>query len=102
MLYARTATIATIYPQTSSALLVPVGWRRISTYLARFLPDAAIDSVELDRAVIDVAKNIFGARETADPTFIESDGRRVPEPPQRALRPHSFVDAFTAAHFPFP
>jgi len=46
-------------------LVLGLGGGVISTYLGRFLPDATIDTVELDPGVIDVAKKIFGVRETA-------------------------------------
>jgi len=76
MLYARTATIAAIYPQDLKRVLVlGLGGGVISTYLGRFLPDATIDTVELDPGVIDVAKKYFGVRETGKSRLFEGDGR---------------------------
>jgi hypothetical protein len=63
MLYSRAMTIAAIYPQdVKRVLILGLGG---PTYLGRFLPDATIDTVELDPGVIDVAKKYFGIRETS-------------------------------------
>ncbi len=101
MLYARTMSIATIYPQdVKRVLIIGLGAGGISTYLGRFLPDATIDGVELDPGVIDVAKKYFGIRETSKVRLIESDGRVF-------LNRHKetydviLVDAFTGSYIPF-
>jgi len=101
MLYSRVMTIAAIYPQAvKRVLIVGLGGGAIPTYLGRFLPDAMIDSVELDPGVIDIAKNYFGIRETSKSRLIDSDGRVF-------LRRHSenydiiMVDAFTGSYIPF-
>jgi spermidine synthase len=101
MLYARAVTIAAIYPQdVKRVLVVGLGGGGLSTYLARFLPDATIDSVELDPGVIDVAKKYFGIRETSKSRFFDSDGRvflnRHKEPYDLII-----VDAFTGSYIPF-
>jgi spermidine synthase len=101
MLYARTATIAAIYPQDLRRVLVlGLGGGVISTYLGRFLPDATVDTVELDPGVIDVAKKYFGVRETRKSRLFESDGRvflnRHTEPYDLII-----VDAFTGSYIPF-
>ena len=101
MLYSRVMTIAAIYPQdVKRVLIVGLGGGAIPTYLGRFLPDATIDSVELDPGVIDVAKKYFGIRETSKSRLIGSDGRVF-------LKRHSetydiiMVDAFTGSYIPF-
>ena len=101
MLYARTATIAAIYPQDlKRVLVIGLGGGAIPTYLGRFLPDATIDTVELDPGVIDVAKKYFGVRETSKSRIFESDGRvflnRHTEPYDLII-----VDAFTGSYIPF-
>ena len=64
-----------------------------------FLPDARIETIELDPGVIDVAKNI-GLRETNRFHLTESDGRVY-------LKRHTelygliMVDAFTGSYIPF-
>jgi spermidine synthase len=101
MLYARAMTIALIYPQeVKRVLILGLGGGAITTYLGRFLPDATIDTIELDPGVIDVAKKYFGIRETSKSRLYESDGRVF-------LNRHSqlydliIVDAFTGSYIPF-
>ena len=101
MLYARAVSIATMYPQdVKRVLILGLGGGAISTYLGRFLPDATIDTVELDPGVIDAAKKYFGIRETSRVRFLESDGRvflnRNKEPYDLIV-----VDAFTGSYIPF-
>jgi spermidine synthase len=101
LLYARAMSIAAIYPQDIKRVLVMgLGGGSIPIYLDRFLPDARIDTVELDPGVIDVAKKYFGLRETNRFHFIESDGRvflnRHAEPYDLIM-----VDAFTGSYIPF-
>jgi spermidine synthase len=101
MTYSRAMTIAAIYPQdVRRVLILGLGGGGIPTYLGRFLPDATIDSVELDPGVIDAAKSYFGIRETSKSRFFESDGRVF-------LNRHSerydliIVDAFSGSYIPF-
>jgi spermidine synthase len=99
--YARAATIATVYPpDVKRVLILGLGGGALSAYLGRFLPDATIDSVELDPGVIDIAKKYFGLHETAKSRFIESDGRvylhRHSEPYDLIV-----VDAFSGNYIPF-
>ena len=101
MLYARTMSIATIYPQdVKRVLIIGLGAGGISTYLGRFLPDATIDGVELDPGVIDVAKKYFGIRETRKSRFIASDGR-VFLNRNKETYDLIVVDAFTGSYIPF-
>ena len=101
MLYARTMTVATIYPQEiKRVLMLGLGGGAILTYLGRFLPESKFDTVELDPGVIDAAKKYFGVRETSRSRLIDGDGRVF-------LRRHSkpydiiIVDAFTGSYIPF-
>src|ERR1019366_3442828 len=65
MLYARAMSIASIFPPDIKRVLVlGLGAGSIPVYLQRFLPDATIDTVELDPGVIDVSRKYFGLRET--------------------------------------
>jgi spermidine synthase len=101
MLYGRALTIATIYPpDVKRVLMVGLGGGGVSTYLGRFLPEATIDSVDLDPGVIDAAKKYFGMRETGRSHLIESDGRvfltRHSEPYDLII-----VDAFSGSYIPF-
>src|SRR5215472_6029173 len=101
MAYARTMTIAAVYPRDiKRVLMLGLGGGAIPAYLARFIPAATIDIVELDPGVIDVAKTYFGIRETSASHLYESDARvflnRHSEPYDLIL-----VDAFTGSYIPF-
>jgi predicted membrane-bound spermidine synthase len=74
--YAQVMTIATVYPETpNKILMLGLGGGSISTYLGRFLPDAAITTVEIDPGVIKAAKTYFGLRETERMRYPSGDGR---------------------------
>jgi spermidine synthase len=101
MAYARTMTIAAIYPRDiKRVLMLGLGGGAIPAYLGRFIPAATIDIVEVDPGVIDVAKKYFGVRETSAAHLYESDARvflnRHSEPYDIIL-----VDAFTGSYIPF-
>jgi predicted membrane-bound spermidine synthase len=101
MLYSRAITIAAIHPQDIRRILIlGLGGGAIPGYLGRFLPDATIDTVELDPGVIDIAKKYFGMRETEKSRIHAGDGRvflnRHPEPYDLII-----ADAFTGSYIPF-
>jgi spermidine synthase len=74
--YAQVMTIAAIYPETArKILMLGLGGGSISTYLGRFMPDAAITTVEIDPGVITAAKTYFGLRETERMRYRAGDGR---------------------------
>jgi spermidine synthase len=74
--YAQVMTIATIYPQRArKILMLGLGGGSISTYLGRFMPQAAITTVEIDPGVITAAKTYFGLRETERMRYRAGDGR---------------------------
>ncbi len=74
--YAQVMTIATIYPETpKKILMLGLGGGSISTYLGRFMPEAAITTVEIDPGVINAAKSYFGLRETERMRYRAGDGR---------------------------
>jgi len=74
--YAQVMTIATIYPETArKILMLGLGGGSISTYLGRFMPQAAITTVEIDPGVITAAKTYFGLRETERMRYHAGDGR---------------------------
>jgi spermidine synthase len=65
-----------MYPEElKSILMVGLGGGSISTYLGRFLPEAAINTVEIDPGVIAAAKKYFGVRTTGKVRYLEGDGR---------------------------
>ena len=74
--YAQVMTIAAIYPETArKVLMLGLGGGSISTYLGRFMPEAAITTVEIDPGVITAAKTYFGLRETERMRYRAGDGR---------------------------
>jgi len=74
--YAQVMTIAAIYPETArKILMLGLGGGSISTYLGRFMPEAAVTTVEIDPGVITAAKTYFGLRETERIRYRAGDGR---------------------------
>ena len=74
--YAQVMTIATIYPERArKILMLGLGGGSISTYLGRFMPEAAITTVEIDPGVITAAKTYFGLRESERMRYRAGDGR---------------------------
>jgi len=74
--YAQVMTIATVYPEAPrKILMLGLGGGSISTYLGRFMPEAAITTVEIDPGVITAAKTYFGVRETERMRYHAGDGR---------------------------
>jgi spermidine synthase len=99
--YAQTMTVAVIYPaELKKVLMIGLGGGSISTYLGRFLPETKIDTVELDKRVIQVAKTYFGLRETERVRYLDSDGR-VFLNRNKELYDLIVVDAFQGGYVPF-
>ena len=74
--YAQVMTIATIYPEAPRRILMlGLGGGSISTYLGRFMPEAAVTTVEIDPGVITAAKTYFGLRESERMRYRAGDGR---------------------------
>jgi spermidine synthase len=74
--YAQVMTIATIYPEAPRRILMlGLGGGSISTYLGRFMPEAAVTTVEIDPGVITAAKTYFGLRESDRMRYRAGDGR---------------------------
>jgi spermidine synthase len=99
--YTRTASIAAVYPQDIKRILVlGLGGGSVPLYLARAMPQATIDTVELDPGVIEISKKYFGLRESDHFHLIESDGRVFLN---RHREPYDIivVDAFTGSYIPF-
>jgi spermidine synthase len=101
MPYSRLMSVAAIFPtEIKRVLVLGLGAGSIAVYLHRFVPDAAIDAVELDPGVIEVAKKYFGLRESAKFRLIPGDARMYLN---RHREPYDliFVDAFTGSYIPF-
>jgi spermidine synthase len=74
--YTRFMTAGLIYPKKIERILeIGFGGGRTSWYLHRFLPAVPVTSVELDPAVLDLARKYFHIRDEANFTVATSDGR---------------------------
>jgi len=99
--YLRMMTTALAYaPRVDSILLVGLGGGVLTNYLGRFLPDAQIDSVEIDPGVVDAAKTWFGVKEAERKRVVESDGR-VFLNRNRRLYDVALIDAYIGGAVPF-
>jgi spermidine synthase len=99
--YAQVMTIATIYPPAPrKILMLGLGGGSISTYLGRFMPDAAITTVEIDPGVITAAKTYFGLRESARMRYLAGDGR-VFLTRNTELYDLILLDAYRGGYVPF-
>lgn len=99
--YTQLMTAGLLYPEaTKRILMIGLGAGSVSTYLARAMPDAQIDVVEVDPGVISVARQYFGVRETDRLHIIESDGR-VYLARHNALYDLILLDAYRELGVPF-
>ena len=80
--------------------MIGLGGGSISTYLGRFMPDVAIDTVEIDRRVIETAKTYFGLRETERVRYLDGDGR-VFLNRNKDVYDLILVDAYQGGYVPF-
>jgi spermidine synthase len=74
--YTRYMTSTLMYAKdVHSVLEIGFGGGRTAWYLHRFLPNVTITSVELDPAVVDLAKKYFGIRDEPNFHVVNRDGR---------------------------
>jgi spermidine synthase len=74
--YTRFMTAGLAYAKKLDRILeIGFGGGRTAWYLHRFLPQAQITSVELDPAVVELARKYFGVREEANFKVVSEDGR---------------------------
>jgi spermidine synthase len=74
--YTRFMTAGLMYAKDIHSILeIGFGGGRTSWYLHRFLPDVSVTSVELDPAVLELAKKYFGIREEPNFQVVNRDGR---------------------------
>ncbi len=64
-----------VAPAPKDILIVGLGGGTLTATFAKLLPEARIDAVEVDKAVINVADRFFGVRGTERIHIHESDGR---------------------------
>src|SRR5262249_58001775 len=69
--YAQTMTVAAIHPEMPKRILMlGLGGGSLSTYLGRFMPDAASNTVEINLTVINEAKTYYELRPTTHVRFL--------------------------------
>ncbi|MBV9532300.1 MAG: fused MFS/spermidine synthase [Bradyrhizobium sp.] len=74
--YTRFMTASLMYAKDVHSILeVGFGGGRTAWYLHRFLPNVSITSVELDPAVVQLARKYFGIREEPNFQVVNRDGR---------------------------
>jgi spermidine synthase len=97
----RTMTTALAYlPDPKRILMLGLGGGSISTYLGRAMPNAIIDTVEIDPGVIAAAKKYFGLRDHARVRYLAGDGR-VMLRRNRQTYDVILVDAYHGGYVPF-
>jgi spermidine synthase len=91
-----------VQPRPGRILIVGLGGGTLPGVLSDLFPDAAIDTVEIDAAVVRVAREYFGFRETPRQRVIEQDARVfVKRAIERGERyDHILLDAFTGDYIP--
>jgi len=100
--YARLFTSAPVYvPNPERILVIGLGGGTTSRYLARHIPDATIDAVEVDPGIVDCAKTFFGVKESERYRIHVMDGRVYLRRARDTQYDLIFVDAFRAGYIPF-
>lgn len=99
--YARAIPAAFLYvKKPRSALIVGLGGGTIAGFLRRRFPDLAIDAVEIDPGVVEVATSHMGFRQDAKLRAHVEDGRRFVEGSGRSYD-IIFLDAFGTDSVPY-
>lgn len=96
--------LASLYvnPRPRSILLIGLGGGTLPRAINELLPDAQLDVVEIDPAVVQVAKQFFGFAENKNTRVIESDGRVYVKRARREQRRYDWIllDAFDHEYIP--
>ncbi len=98
--YTQTAFVGLALAETPRRMLViGVGGGTLPMFLRKHYPQAAIDAVDIDPQVIDVAKKFLGFREDATLRAHAADGRAFIE---AVRQPYDviFLDAFSSSELP--
>ena len=99
--YTQVMTLGVAYPaDVKKVLMIGLGGGSISSYLGRYMPDAVIDTVEIDPGVVTAAKKYFGMIETPRVRYHEGDGR-VFLNRRKDTYDLILVDAFHGGYVPF-
>lgn len=91
-----------VKPQPRSILIIGLGGGTLPTALAKMLPNAVIDTVEIDPAVVKVAKDYFGFEPGERLRVAELDGRVFVKRAIRQQRRYDLImlDAFDHEYIP--
>ena len=74
--YSHSAMAAFLYrPQAASCLLIGLGGGAMVRFINHHFPDVRLDVVEIDRAVVAVARDFFGTAEGPRTRILVADGR---------------------------
>lgn len=89
-------------PRPQSILIIGLGGGSMPRVLAKLVPEATVDVVEIDPAVISVAKKYFAFQPTGKMSVIESDGRVYVKKALREQRHYDLImlDAFDHEYIP--
>ncbi len=99
--YTQVMTLAVAFPEEpKKILMIGLGGGAISTYLGRFMPQADIETVEIDAGVIGAAKTYFGIRGNERVRYTQADGR-VFLTRSKDLYDVILIDAFFGGYVPF-
>lgn len=101
--YTRMMTSALfLNPAPKKVLVIGLGGATIPTAFHKILPDAIIDSVEIDPAVVRVAERYFGYKQGPRQRLFIEDGRAFVERAHRAGQQYDMVmlDAFDVDYIP--
>jgi len=101
--YTRMMTSALfVRPDPTRVLIIGLGGATLPLALEKILPDAVIDSVEIDPAVARVAERYFGYKQNVRQRLFLEDGRAFVERAQRESRQYDMVmlDAFDVDYIP--
>src|SRR5690606_32418296 len=91
-----------VKPDTESVLIVGLGGATLSLALAKILPEAIIDSVEIDPGVDRVAEQSFRYQQGATQRLLIEDGRAYVERMRKEGRHYDMImlDAFDVDYIP--
>lgn len=101
--YTRMMTSALLaLPDPRNILIIGLGGGTLPSALARIVPEATIDSVEIDPAVVEVAKEYFGFETGPGQRVFVEDGRQFVQRAAREGRRYDIVmlDAFDVDYIP--
>ena len=91
-----------LQPTPKRILMLGLGGCAVSNFLARLYPNTAIDIVEVDGKVIDIAQKFFYLNESSNHRVYLKDGRKFVQDAS-SQKPYDliYLDAFKSGSIPF-